>query len=83
MAQCDRSEDPASEGNGYQFPVETVNTGADKAKLAAAGVAAASARVVAFYLLGRQDLWLRVVALLALMVAGRRRRSSRRSRASS
>ena len=47
-------------------PVETVSTGADKAKLAAAGVLVVAA-VVAFYMLGRQDLWVRVAALLALM----------------
>ena len=43
--------------------VETVSTGADKAKLAAAGVLVVGA-VVAFYMLGQQDLWLRVAALL-------------------
>ena len=48
--------------------VETVSTGADKAKLAAAGLLVIGA-VVAFYLLGRQDLWLRVGALLVLLVA--------------
>ena len=48
--------------------VETVSTGADKAKLAVAGLLLVGA-VVAFYALGRQDLWLRVVALLALMAA--------------
>ena len=47
--------------------VETVSTGADKAKLAAAAVLVVGA-VVAFYALGQQDLWLRVVALLALMI---------------
>ena len=46
--------------------VETVSTGADKAKLAAAGLLLTGA-VAAFYLLGKQDLWLRVVALLALI----------------
>ncbi|ABM96410.1 MULTISPECIES: preprotein translocase subunit SecE [Methylibium] len=49
--------------------VETVSTGADKAKLAAAGLLVVAA-VAAFYLLGKQDLWLRVAALLGLMVAG-------------
>lgn len=49
--------------------VETVSTGADKAKLAAAGLLVVGA-VAAFYLLGKQDLWLRVVALLALLAAG-------------
>ena len=48
-------------------PVETVSTGADKAKLAAAGVLVV-AGVVAFYFLGKEDLWLRVAALLALMI---------------
>ena len=48
--------------------VETVSTGADRAKLAAAGLLVVGA-VVAFYLLGKQDLWLRVGALLVLLVA--------------
>ena len=48
--------------------VETVSTGADKAKLAVAGVLVIGA-VAAFYALGKQDLWLRVVALLVLLVA--------------
>ena len=48
--------------------VETVSTGADKAKLAVAGVLVIGA-VAAFYALGKQDLWLRVLALLALMAA--------------
>ena len=48
--------------------IETVSTGADKAKLAAAGVLVIAA-VTAFYMLGKQDLWLRVVALLLLLVA--------------
>ena len=47
--------------------VETVSTGADKAKLAVAGLLVVGA-VVAFYALGAQDLWLRVVALLGLLV---------------
>ncbi|MDT7834154.1 preprotein translocase subunit SecE [Aquabacterium sp. OR-4] len=47
-------------------PIETVSTGADKAKLAAAGVLVVAA-VVAYYLLGKQDLWLRVLALLVLL----------------
>jgi len=49
--------------------IETVSTGADKAKLAAAGVLVIAA-VVAFYVLGKQDLWVRVVALLVLLAAG-------------
>ena len=48
--------------------VETVSTGADKAKLAVAGVLVIGA-VAAFYALGKQDLWLRVVALIALLIA--------------
>jgi preprotein translocase subunit SecE len=48
--------------------VQTVSTGADKAKLAAAGVLVVGA-VAAFYALGQQDLWLRVLALLALLAA--------------
>jgi preprotein translocase subunit SecE len=48
--------------------VETVSTGADKAKLAAAVLLLVGA-LAAFYVLGKQDLWLRVVALLALLAA--------------
>ena len=48
-------------------PVETVSTTADKAKPATAALLVVGA-VVAFYMLGQQDLWLRVVALLALMI---------------
>ena len=48
--------------------VETVSTGADKAKLAAAGLLVVGA-VVAFYLLGKQDMWLRVGALLVILAA--------------
>ena len=48
--------------------VETVSTGADKAKLAAAVLLVVGA-VVAFYMLGKQDLWLRVVVLLVLLGA--------------
>jgi preprotein translocase subunit SecE len=47
--------------------VETVSTGADKAKLAAVALLVVSA-VVVFYVLGAQDLWLRVLALLGVMV---------------
>ena len=47
--------------------VDTISTGADKAKLVASAVLAAAA-VVAFYVLGKQDLWLRVFALLGLLV---------------
>jgi preprotein translocase subunit SecE len=48
--------------------IETVSTAADKAKLAAAALLLV-ASVVAFYYLGKQDLWLRVLALLALLGA--------------
>jgi preprotein translocase subunit SecE len=48
--------------------VETVSTGADKAKLAAAGVLVVGA-IAAYYLLGKQDMWMRVVALLVLLAA--------------
>lgn len=47
---------------------ETVSTGADKAKLAVAGLLVVGA-VAAFYLMGKQDLWVRVVALLAILAA--------------
>jgi preprotein translocase subunit SecE len=46
--------------------IETVSTGADKAKLAAAGVLVIAA-VAAFYVLGKQDMWVRVIALLLLL----------------
>ncbi len=46
--------------------IETVSTGTDKAKLAGAALLVVGA-VVAFYALGQQDLWLRVLALLALL----------------
>ena len=48
--------------------VETISTGADKAKLAVAAVLVVAA-VLAFYALGKQDLWLRVVALVVVMAA--------------
>ena len=48
--------------------VETVSTGADKAKLAAAAVLLVGG-VVAYYLLGKQDLWLRVLVLLLLLAS--------------
>ncbi len=48
--------------------VETISTGADKAKLAVA-VLLVVGGVVAFYMLGKQDLWLRVVALVVLFAA--------------
>ena len=46
--------------------IETVSPGADKAKLAGAALLLV-ASVVVFYVLGKQDLWLRVIALLALL----------------
>ena len=49
-------------------PIETISTGADKAKLAVAAVLVVAA-VVGFYALGKQDLWVRVVALIVLMAA--------------
>jgi preprotein translocase subunit SecE len=48
--------------------VETVTTGADKAKLAVAGLLVVAA-VAVFYVLAPQDLWVRVIALLVLMAA--------------
>lgn len=48
--------------------IETVSTGADKAKLAAAAVLLVGG-VAAYYLLGKQDLWLRVLAMLAMLIA--------------
>jgi preprotein translocase subunit SecE len=48
--------------------VETVSSGADKAKLAAAALLLVGG-VAAFYLLSQQDLWVRVAALLALVAA--------------
>jgi preprotein translocase subunit SecE len=51
-----------------QPQIETISTGADKAKLAGA-VVLLLASIVAFYYLGKQDLWLRVVALLAWLAA--------------
>ncbi len=48
--------------------VETISTGADKAKLAVAGVLVIAA-VVVFYMLAKQDLWMRVAALIALLAA--------------
>lgn len=46
--------------------IDTVSTSADKARLAAAGLLVVGG-VAAFYLLGQQSLWLRVIALLALI----------------
>jgi len=49
-------------------PVETVTTGADKAKLAISGLLVVAA-IVAFYALARQDLWLRTAALIVVLAA--------------
>ena len=46
--------------------IETISTGADKAKLVGAALLLVGG-VVAYYLLGKQDLWVRVLALLVLM----------------
>jgi preprotein translocase subunit SecE len=46
--------------------VETVSTAADKARLAGAALLVVAA-VGAFYALGKQDLWMRVVVLLVLL----------------
>lgn len=51
-----------------QAPVETVSTSADKAKLAGS-VLLLVGGIVAFYYLGKQDLWVRVGSMLALMAA--------------
>ncbi len=48
--------------------VETVSTGADKAKVAVAALLVVAA-VVAYYYLGNLDLWKRVGALAALLIA--------------
>jgi preprotein translocase subunit SecE len=48
--------------------VETVSTGADKAKLAGS-VALLLASIFVFYYFGKQDLWVRVAALLVLIAA--------------
>ncbi len=48
--------------------VETISTAADKAKLTAAAVLLI-AGLAAFYVLSREDMWLRVVALLVLLAA--------------
>ena len=49
-----------------QPQVETVSTGADKAKLAGAALLLVGG-IVVFYALGQKDLWMRVLALLVLM----------------
>ena len=48
--------------------VETVTTAADKVKLAVAGLLVIGA-VVVFYALGKQDLWMRTVALIVVLAA--------------
>jgi len=48
--------------------VETVTSGADKAKIAAAIVLLVGS-VVAYYLLAGQDLWIRVAVLLLMLAA--------------
>jgi preprotein translocase subunit SecE len=48
--------------------VETVSTGADKAKLGVAAALVVGA-VVAFYALGQQDFWVRLAALIVLLIA--------------
>jgi len=48
--------------------VETVTSGADKAKLAVAGVLVIAA-VVAFYVLAKEDLWVRTAALIVVLAA--------------
>lgn len=50
-----------------QAQVETVSTGADKAKLAVAALLVLGA-VATYYLLGQQDAWVRVLALLGLLL---------------
>lgn len=62
-----RQVEPRQMANAPQ--IETVSTGADKAKLAAAGVLVVAA-VGAYYALANHDLWLRVVALFALLAVG-------------
>ena len=51
-----------------QPQIQTVSTAADKAKLAAAAVLLLGS-LVAFYLLGQKDMWLRVVVLLVGVAA--------------
>ena len=52
-----------------QPTVETVSTSADKAKLAGAALLVVGA-IAVFYALGKQDLWLRIAALLVVLAAG-------------
>jgi len=48
--------------------IETVHTGADKAKLVGAAVLLV-AGIAAFYVLGKSELWVRVITLLVLLAA--------------
>jgi preprotein translocase subunit SecE len=49
--------------------IETVHTGADKAKLVTAALLLLGG-IVAFYVLSHMDLWVRVIALIALVALG-------------
>jgi preprotein translocase subunit SecE len=49
--------------------IETVHTGADKAKLVTAALLLLGG-IVAFYVLNHMDLWVRVIALIALVALG-------------
>ena len=51
-----------------QPSIETVTPAVDKAKLAGAALLVVGG-IAVFYVLGKQDLWLRIVALLAVLVA--------------
>jgi preprotein translocase subunit SecE len=55
--------------NPSNTAVETVNSGADKVKWALAAALIVGG-LVAFHALGKQDLWVRTVALLVLIAAG-------------
>jgi len=59
---------PEVKAMSTQPQVQTVTTAADKAKLGVAGVLLIGS-VVAFYLLGQKDMWLRVLALLVCLGA--------------
>jgi preprotein translocase subunit SecE len=48
--------------------VETVSSGADKAKLAVSALLVVGA-IAAYYYLGKQDLWVRVAVLLGMLLA--------------
>jgi preprotein translocase subunit SecE len=66
--RCHRTPVKDEKAMSSNTQVETVSTGADKAKLAGAAVLLVGG-VAAFYLLGKQDLWLRALALIALLAA--------------